>query len=177
MAGAGTPGPSTPMLHVENEGGVNYLQRGERKRRGEGGGVGRRGEAWIIDVIFFFTTNSEGGWAERINVQGEDTMESGQWVKSGETRKTTSRRTISSYHHQHRLLCCPFPHVTNLNHAICYASREKCGHRWGCDGGMRYSYFRLQRCNSTILHSVLAQSHIFWWILNRLSLNILSQRL
>lgn len=32
--------------------------------------------------------------------------------------------------------CCPFPHVTNLvSHAICYASREKCGH--GCDGGMR----------------------------------------
>lgn len=65
MAGAGTPGPRTPMLHVENEGGGSYLQRGERKRRGEGGGGGRDGEACIIDLIFFFTTNSIGrvGWA------------------------------------------------------------------------------------------------------------------
>lgn len=54
MAGAGTPRPSAPMPHVENEGGGSYLQkRGEKEeRRGEGGRWGG-GEACVIALIFF----------------------------------------------------------------------------------------------------------------------------
>lgn len=44
------------MLHVENEGGGGYLQRGGEKK-GEVTAEGGDGESRIIDLIFFFSTN------------------------------------------------------------------------------------------------------------------------
>jgi len=165
MAGAGTPRPRTPMLHVENRRRwLLFAKGGERKRRG-GDGRGD-GEACILIQLFFFSTNWIGrvGWTKKRARRGHD--KSGQWLKSRETRKTTSHNLLLPSSAP-PFSCCPFPHVTNLvSHAICYASREKCGQDHSQDAmavcgswtelccSWTLSSFRLLQCDSTISHTV-----------------------